>query len=353
MKNKVKKILTLLLVVVLSITNVYALEVTEAGDTVTQEGEYDSVRLVAGNKVTNKATIDGLSLIAGNDLTLEGNVTYGLYAGNNITVNETIEKDLFVAGNNIIIEPDTKIGRDVYIAGNKVLIKTNLPRDLRIGSSSVDLSGITIEGDAYIASEHIILDKDTVITGKLVYPEDANVTNLKKASIGSIKVTKNKEVVIKTSFKDSIYDFVISYCAALVTMIVLFYFMPKLKDKLNKLELNIEPIAKTTGIGVLVLIVVPIAILIALFSGILTPISLMILALYISCIYVSHLLVGYIIGNIITTKYLKKENTYLSLVCGILLLKLIKLIPVVGSIISAITLLYGLGIISSLIKPKK
>lgn len=353
MKKKIIILLSTIMIVFLSLSNVYALEITKAGDTVVQEGEYDSIRLVAGNKVTNKAKVDGLSFIAGNDLTLEGNVSYGLYAGNNISVNETIEKDLFVAGNNIIIESGSNIGRDVYIAGNKVKIKANLPRDLRMGSSTVDLSGITIGGNAYIASDTIILDENTIITGKLVYPEEAKISNLEKASIGSIEITKNKEIVVKDSFKDSIYDFIISYCAALVTMIVLFYFIPKLKDKLNKLELNIEPIAKTTAIGVLVLILVPILLLIAIFSGILTPLSLMISALYIACIYVSSLLVGYIIGNVITSKYLKKESTFLSLVCGILIIKLIKLIPIIGNIVSAITLLYGLGIIYNLIKPKK
>lgn len=353
MKKKVYKILTVILTIILSINSVYALKVTEADDTVIQEGTYDSARFVAGNEITNKATIDGLSLIAGNDLTLEGNVTYGIYAGNTILVNEKVEKDLFVAGNSITIDTNANIGRDVYIAGNKVKIKTNIERDLRVGAQSVDLSGITINGDAYIASDRIILDENTVITGKLTYQKDTKISNLDVAQIGSTKVLDTKEKVVKISFKNTIYDFVISYCAALVTMIVLFYMIPKLKDRLNSLELNIEKIAKTTGIGVLVLIVTPLVLLIAIFSGILTPISLITLVLYIASIYISTLLVGYIIGNIIINKYVAKNNTYLSLACGILLIKLVKLIPVVGNIIGAIILLYGLGIIFSLIKPKK
>ena len=136
-------------------------------------------------------------------------------------------------------------------------------------------------------------------------------------------------------------------------MIVLFFIIPKVKDKLNNLELNAEKIAKTTGVGLFVLILTPLLLLISLFSEILTPISLIALALYISAIYISTLLVGYIIGNIIISKYVAKNNTYLSLACGILLIRLINLIPVVGNIIFAIILLYGLGIIYYLIKPKK
>ncbi len=350
---KIKKILLITLVFILSITKVYALEITKAGETVIEEGEYNSVRLVAGNKVINKAQIDGLSLIAGNDVIVEGNVSYGLYAGNTININANIEKDLFVAGNNITIDSNTSIGRDTYIAGNNVKIKTSLPRDLRLGASTVDISGITIGGDAYIEADNIILDKDTIITGKLTYNEDAKVTNLKLASIGSIKTTKSTKLEANYSLKDKIYDFVISYCAALVTMIVLFYILPKIKDKLNKLVLDAETIAKTTGIGLLILLIIPLVLLIAIFSGILTPISLITLAIYITSIYISNLLVGYIIGNKIVNKYLSKDNTYLSLACGILIIRLVKLIPVIGSILNAILLLYGLGIIFNLIKPKK
>ena len=353
MKEKIKKILIFVLVMLLSVTNVDALSVTKAGDAVVQKGEYDSIRLVAGNSVTNRAKIDGLSFAAGNDVLAEGNVSYGLYAGNNIVINETVEKDLFVAGNNITIGSDAIIGRDVYIAGNKIIIKTDIKRDLRLASSSVDLSGVTVNGDAYIAAENIIFDENTVIVGKLTYSEDANVTGLDLASVGSVKIMETQKIVVETSLKDSIYSFVISYCAALVTMIVLFYFLPELKNKLNKLQINASNIAKIACIGLLLLIVTPVISLIAMFSGILTPVALITLALYAISIYVSILFVGYIIGNKIISKYLGKDNTYLSLACGILLIKLIKLVPVIGNIIYAIVLFYGLGIIYNLIKPKR
>ena len=352
MKKKLVSLLSLTLIVILSFTNVYALEITKAGDTVVQEGDYDSIRLVAGNTVTNKANVDGLSLVAGNEVTVEGSAPYGLYAGNSVTVSEKVEKDMFVAGNNIVIDSDAIIGRDAYIAGNTVKIKANITRDLRLGSSSVDLSGVTIGGDAYITADRIILDENTVITGKLTYVEDANVTGIEKATIGSIKTTKSNEVVIEYSFKTRLYDFVVSYLGAIVTMLVLFYILPKIKEKLDKLELSFNSIAKTSLSGLIALIIIPILTLILVFTGILTPVSLIAICLYVVSIYLSTLFVGYIVGNLLTTKLLKKDSKYLALACGILLLKLIKLIPVIGGIITAISLFYGLGIIFNLIRNK-
>ena len=128
-------------------------------------------------------------------------------------------------------------------------------------------------------------------------------------------------------------------------MIVLFYLIPNSKEKLNNVELQASPILKTVGIGLLVLIVAPIAIIIAMFTGVLTPISLITLAVFAIAIYLSTLLSSYVLGNIINTKLLKNDNVYLSLVIGIILIKLIKLIPILGGWIAALALFYGMGLI--------
>lgn len=350
---KLKKIIFILMIILLSSQTVFAAEIAKAGDMVVQEGDYDSLRIVAGNKVIDKSNVDGVSIVAGNEITLEGSTPYGLYAGNTILVKEKIAKDIFVAGNDITLTSEATIGRDAYLAGNNIKIETNIPRDLRLGSMTADLRGITIGGDAYVASENIILDENTVITGKLTYPEEAKVTGIDLAKVGEVKITKTKKLVIEHSLKEKIINFMTSYFAALVTMLVLFYLFPKTKDKIDKLELKVEVMAKITGIGVLVLIITPIIAAIAVFTGVLTPISLITIAIYITALYLSSLLVSYIIGNQIVLKLFKKENKYLSLAIGILIVKLIKLIPIVGPICKAIILLYGLGIVYKLLNNKK
>ena len=328
-----KKILCLLGVMLLSMfisSNVYATEVFEADNNVTQKGDYSSTRFIAGNNVLSKANIDGISFIAGNEVRLEGKSSYG-----------------FVAGNNIIIGSDAIIGRDIYIAGNTITIDTNIKRDLRVGGELVDISGITIGGDAYIASEEIKLDKDTVVTGKLYYPEDAKVSGLKDAKVGSVKLMKSKDIETRdtATFKDKVMDFIISVAASFIVMMILFYLIPNTKEKLEKVDLNVSSILKLVGIGLVVLIVVPIIALIGLFTGVLTPIALITICLYVIFIYLSSLLGYYIVGNVIVSKTLEKGNSYLALFLGIIVVKLVKLIPVIGGLVSALLLFYGIGLI--------
>ena len=345
MKKKILFIISIILLSLFMINNVYAKEVVDADNNITQEGDYDSNRFIAGNNIINKANIDGLSFIAGNDIKVEGKSTYDFIAGNNITINENIEKDLFVAGNIITIGEDAVIGRDIYIAGSTITIKKNVERDLRVVGDSIDLSGITINGDAKIYTDNIILDKDTVIKGKLSYSEDSNIKGLKKATINSVKVIKSKEVNNKKDIGDKIFDFISNVAACFIVMAVLFFLLPKTLDKLNNVELEVGKILKNIGIGIIFIIVVPIISLVALFSGVLTPIALITFALYIIFIYLASLLVYYIVGKLIISKTVDKNNTYLSLLSGIIIVKIIKLIPVIGGIVSAIVLFYGMGLI--------
>lgn len=348
MKKNFLKILGILLFTFLFIGNVNATKIVEADEYVSQEGEYDSIRLIAGNTLTNKAKIDGLSFGAGNNVTAEGEVTYGFYAGNVININEKVEKDLFVAGNSINIGSNTKIGRDLFVAGNSVVINTNVTRDLRAGGSSVSLQGITIGGDAYIEADRITFDEKTVITGTLYYPSNANVTNIDKASIGNIEV---KEVVVDEKEIErgirgfSIWMFVLFLAAAVITLLILLGLLPSLREKLDKVKVDFNEVAITSLIGFGVLVLLPIASVFTIFTGLLTPITLIALALYCVCIYLAPLFASYIIGSKINKELFKKKGLFLSVFIGVVLVRIVGVIPFIGGLIKFIVLIYGLGII--------
>ena len=260
MKKKILSFVSVFFLGFMLTTSVSARSIAQADDSVVQEGTYDSLRIAAGNNVTNNATVDGLSIIAGNDVNANGSAPYGFVAGNNVTVNEKISKDLFVAGNNVRIGSEAVLERDVYIAANNVKVSANVARDLRVGAETVDLSGITIGGNVYIAAANVILDSETVIKGKLIYDEDAIVDGLSKANIGSVKTYKSVDEKFEMSTKDIIYGHVTSMFAAYITMLLILLLIPKVKEKLNEVKLTAGEIAKTTLIGLALLIVIPISI---------------------------------------------------------------------------------------------
>ena len=346
MKKSIK-LFSIILFMFLFISNINATSLGEFDETVNQEGEYNSVRFIGGNNVQNKATIDGISFGFGNNITTNGHVTYGVYLGNDISVNEFIEKDLFVAGNNINIGSEAILSRDVFAAGNIIGIYTNVGRDLRAAGSYVSLKGITVGADAYIDAEKIVLDENTTITGKLSYPENANITGLDVAKVGSVVVKE----VIEDDIEESIdaysrYMFVTWLIAAIVTTLIILALFPKLRERLNKANLEFGEIGKTSLIGLGVLFVVPIISLFTIFTVLLTPLTLIVLAIYAVGLYLSKLFASYIVGNIIMKQFKLKNDRYvLSILVGVVLTRLLSLIPVLGSIVQFMLLIYGLGLI--------
>ena len=133
-------------------------------------------------------------------------------------------------------------------------------------------------------------------------------------------------------------------------MVVLFYLLPNVSDKLNNVSIDFKDIIKTSLIGFLVLIIVPIISIITLFTKLLSPLALITILIYGISIYLSSLLVSYIIGNYIDDKFNNKDNKYISLLMGIVIVKIIKLIPVIGGLFSFIILIYGMGLIFNYIK---
>ena len=350
MKRKILSLFLVLCMALIPVTSVNALKITEAGNIVNAEGNYDSTRFLAGNMVNDKSTIDGISFVAGNEVTVEGRSTYGFYAGNVLVVKGQVERDLFIAGESVNLLGTSSIGRDVYVAGNTVDIDGLIGRNLNAGGNVIDLSGAKITGDAYVAAETITLDENTVIGGKLTYDKSASITGLDSATIGSVE----KADIIKESISynpvNSIYSFVVSAVAAFIVLLVLFYILPKYKDSLTELKFDGSTIFKTLVIGLAVLFITPIACVIMAITGFLTPLSLILLALYVIAIYVAYLSVYYIVGNLLTVKLIKKDNIYLALALGIIVTKLVILIPYVGGFISLICLLYGLGLVFDFIK---
>ena len=133
---------------------------------------------------------------------------------------------MFVAGNIIKIGENSNIGRDAYVVGSNVEIDTDIARDLHIGADKINLSGTTIGGDAYIASNEIIFDENTLIKGKLSYPKKAIVKGLSLAHISTIEQTEYEEVDTSNVLLDNIIEFIVSVVTSFITLIIILKLIP-------------------------------------------------------------------------------------------------------------------------------
>ncbi len=347
MKRNLLKIIFVFSTIFMFVCTVNARSYGLVDNSPVQEGEYDSIRFLAGNTATNKAKVDGLSFIAGNNILAQGEVEYGFYAGNLVSINEKVNKDAFAAGNSITFSKSASVGRDAFIAASNVVINAEIARDVNVGAEIVDLRGATIGGWIKVEADRIILDSNTVIKGKLKYNENAVVEGLELASVGSVETYVSTEVDVEEetmTFSSIVTDFILSYGAAVLTLIVLFLLIPVVAAKLDKEKVD-KTIVNTSLIGLGMLCVLPVVVIITLFTGLLTPVALIVLALYVIFIYLSSLFASYVIGRLLMNKLFKKDNMYLAILVGVLAFKLVGIIPIIGGLVKFVALVYGLGLI--------
>ena len=141
-----------------------------------------------------------------------------------------------------------------------------------------------------------------------------------------------------------------SFLGLLVAGFVLLFGYNKLFKEIEKEKFDSNTIVKTSVTGFVTLIVLPIAAIVVMCTGVGLSIGLIALVTYFVLIYLSSIITAYYFGN----KYLKAkiDNQYLLLTASLACLFVIKLIPYIGGIVGFVSLCFGLGFLFNVVKPR-
>ena len=352
MKNKFLGVVGLLLFAIIPLFGVRA-ETSgyfTADDNVNLEESVEHSKFVAGNNINLRGNISGLNFVAGNSLNVSATSEYGFMAGESLDINGKVEKDLFIAGNNITLEKDASVGRDLYAAGNNVKVKSNILGNAFIGASNVVLDNAVINGDLNLEASNIEIIGNVVINGTLYVNEDANINNEISLSVNKKETYKNPSVNVDVNFTTTIYDKLISILSVIFTGVILALLFPKVFKSIDK-ELDAGKVLKNICIGFVSLIGIPFIAILLLCTIVGIRLSFIGIMLYVIAILLATIMASYVIGNLILTKLMKgEENTYLSIVIGVVVVKIVEMIPYIGGLVVVLVFLMGLGIIFDLFK---
>ncbi|MGN0992318.1 MAG: hypothetical protein ACI4PE_00025, partial [Bacilli bacterium] len=350
MKKKIFGILIMLTLFV--IAPVEAKEINNfhmvSDDNVKFEDTVNGDSAIAGNLVDIIGNIDGIGFIAGKTVNVNGNLEYGFLAGQNVNINGQISKNIYAAGQTITISKDANIGRDLFLAGDTINLNGNIQRNISIYASTVTIKeGTTINGNITIEASNIKVENGVSIKGTLKYNKDAKNDINDNSSIGK---TTTYEIDKNEGFNTS--EILSSILNMVVVFLIITIIIPKTLDKTNELyENKNNNYIKNIGIGFLILICVPLISLILLASNIGVYLGLITISLYAIAIYLSFIISGYLLGNLILVKLMKlNTNKYLSGIIGIIFLKILMVIPVLSTIICLIAITLGLATIWNLLQ---
>lgn len=291
------------------------------------------------------------------DYPVEGNV-FALAQNLKIESTGSIDSTLFVCAENVTIDGTVS---DVFSISSNLTINNNarIMQDITAGGSTLKLGG-TIGRNANFAFDEIYVSDSAVILGDLSYSSRAAAISEDIVSgTTSFKPIEEVKIEPKDIIREKLNDLYTLLVVSLVIVLIVVYAMPKFADKEQKIVEN--KLAATFGYGALALILVPFVCLLLFCTilGILPSIVLLLVYLFI-IMQVATPLVAIAMAKIICQKINKNTKGFTLLFSMLLVLAIwvLELIPVLGSIVSLLTAILGLGIIvyaifHSTIEPKK
>lgn len=338
-----KKIFISMLAILMMIVNVNAESIFAVdGENLTDTGVYDQTRIRFGQEVTSDAEIDGINFTFGQNITTNGKSSYMFNFANHITLNETVDKDAFIFANYINIGSDAILKRDVYLFANDVKVNANIKRNARIFAESVDLSGIVINGNATIDASKIDLT-NTIIKGQLKYPEEAEVTGLTSETAGSTSKTFKTETKDEEDSGYSISGFITKVLGMFLMVVITFALIPKIKNGLDKIEL--ERSVASAWKGLILCVCAPLPLFILMCTMVLTRLSILSFMLYIILLFIAVPFGTYVLGKNVFKKLNIKIDDYAGLIISLVVINILFYFPVVGGLLRFFVVCYFLGIL--------
>lgn len=311
-----------------------------ADEDVTLSKSIDTTTFVAGNNIDVTSKIDGASFIAGNNLSISSSQDYIFAAGNSLKVRNANTKDAFLAGSLIEVE-NSKI-RDLYAMGATVKVFSDISRNAYLAGDEVIINS-TISGDVKIAADKITIGENAIIEGTLLYPEgDSIELDIdSSAVIGSKETYQVEDAGVQVTIVTTIKERILSFLSILIIGLILLALNKKMFTRIEEMPKEASELFKNIGIGLATLILLPVAAILLLITVIGIPLSIISLLLYGIFIYLSAIPASYYIGKWILKDKIK--NSYLVLIISLAAIYVLKIVPVIGGIVSFITLLLGLG----------
>lgn len=291
--------------------------------------------------------VDGNVFIFANEVTISGEIGGNVFVcANKLTINNGyIHSTLFAATNEIVING---MIYDVYaVCDNFTLEKDGfIARDLKLGTNTFNLNG-KIRRDAYVSAAHYNIPEqnEPLIGGNFNYSAESELTVPEGIVIGEVKY--NKEVISEESVFEKvssyIFDAINVLVYALVVIILAILLAPKFVERVSNMDTKKAFVS--LGIGILVPIAVIIALFILLISSVASMLSLAGIFIFIAICMSGTAFASIYFGSIFVkmAKWEGKVKFVLASLITALIIWAISQIPYIGGIFGLLVSLFGIG----------
>jgi len=323
-----------------------------AGNVVSINSNIKKGLYVAGNTINLNANVEGMFGVAGGTVTVRGDVSGTMHAGaGSIFIDGAIGEDLFVGGGDAILTETSSVAGDLIAGVGKITINGPIGRNILLTGGEVVINS-KVAGSVNVKVDKLELGDNAEIAGNLEY------TSKEKAEIDESKVLgevifHQKETAKAGSFKGSgiflgllTLSFLLKLLGAIAVGLIFVYLLKRFTGEV--IRESLQRFWPSLGIGFGALILIPIACIILAISIIGLWVAGILGAFYVLLIILSSAFASIILGTWLI-KVLTKRQEYIidwkAILVGVIVIKLLALIPVIGWLPALIFFLIGLGAI--------
>ena len=303
------------------------------------------------------------------DTPVDGNV---FIFANNVTINSQIGGDAFICANTITVEENAYILSNLFACANNINIKGAIYniysigdtltidgfvyRDVRSICNSLNINGM-VGRNVFVNCSDIHFKENTdstenssvasygTIQGDLNYYSDEKITIPENAVAGEVIFSQ------LANYTFDITDYIYSLGTILVSVIVIWliglWFAPKLLQTSNK-TMSLKKVLQIIGLGIIVPIVLALLTIIILLIPIASQFVLLLLCLLMILFFISTSVTLIDINDAICNKCNISKNVYKLgfLIIVTFIYWLLTFVPYLGTILSLITVVWGIGSVS-------
>ena len=317
-----------------------------SGGSIEVNDTIDGDLVVFGGSIIVNGDVLGDLIVVGGQIDINGLVTGNArVAGGDILIKGDIRKDVMIVSGNLTLTEKSKIGRDLVLGSARSVISSTVGRRIIGGASDMSIDG-KVDGDVVVTANELTIGENAIVTGDVWYTSENKADISSSADIKGSVHSRRPPVGRGTISRQiaSALNFAVSIIWLMVLGTVLLALFPGYAYRVNE---NLEDSPwKTLVWGILALILTPIIAGLLIVTIIGFPLALIIFFIYLFGIYVTKIYFGHYLGKRILGRLRGTgAHWFWSLLLGIMIILVLAKIPILGTVVRVVVVLFGLGAI--------
>ncbi len=322
-------------------------------DTIVVEGVINGDLIALGRRIIVSGSIAGNLITLGEVITINAQVGgSAIGAAESYEIEKAVIKgDLWGAAESVKIGDEAKIGRNVTAAGEKVSISGRVEKDLRVFAEMLEVEGI-IGRNLDVFTERLKLLSHSHIMGNVNFHtnDEGDLTRSSGSRVdGEVKFIPLSDTIEPQNRYLTISFYVhqlLWMASAFIAGLVLLWLVPALRDL--TMGAGMEGL-KTIGIGLVVLISLPVIALLVGITVIGLPFTVVGIFSWLLMIYCAKIVLASVIGRLLLDSPEEGSSLPLTLLAGLGIITVAVNIPAIGGILNFLLTTLGVGMIVLLV----